>query len=452
MWIKIPLSLVIFLSILGRTQAQSDSLFAAQKDEMDRRMRILTKMMRQDPKAARDSLAKVYLANQKKSSKKRIKGYRANPAIEELLEIDLSNGDFNQIPSFVFDAKNLEILILNNNEITKLPKELAALQKLDRIYWERNELNKKKIKLPKLPQVTKLDLSGNGLMKLPKLKRFSGLKELILQKNDFENMPIRRLRKQRMIREVDLSENPMILDKRKYGKLDWLPVLKLNKCELDSVHPSFYQLVGLEELQLQINKLESLPEGISNFSKMTKLSFYKNRLKTLPSDFYKMKNLEVIDLYYNQLEVIPPEIGNMESLNILYLSFNKVYSLSEEIGKLQKLEQLYLHHNRFSELPLTLRNLSSLKTLHVNNNYLVEFPSQVLKLPNLEDLDISNTDISSIPKEMESMNLSEFFYRELDINYNNITNSHIQPMILRMQEKGVTANPRIKVEAVQENQ
>lgn len=449
MRIKVLLTLAISCVIFSHLLAQSDSTIARQKDEMDRRMRILIKMMREDPKAARDSLAKARLARQKNSSKKRIEGYLTSGNLEELKELDLSNGDFTEVPAFVFEAKNLEVLILNDNRVEKLPKELQQLSKLDRIYWERNELGKKRFKIPKLPGVTKLDLSGNALRKLPKLKRLDGLKELVLQENEFESIPTWKLRKARTIKEVDLSSNPMTLGKEKYHRLDWLPVLKLNKCGLDSIHPSFYRLTGLEELQLQVNKLTSVPEGVSSMSKLTKLSFYKNELTSLPADLFEMQDLEVIDLYYNQLQIIPDDIGKMKSLSILYLSFNKLYSLSEEVGELDKLEELYLHHNRFSDLPLSLKKLSSLKTLHVNENYLTEFPSQILSLEALRDLDISNTDITSIPASLESMSLAEFYYRELDINYNNITNAYIQPMIVRMQEKGVTVSPRIRAEVVE---
>lgn len=64
-------------------------------------------------------------------------------------------------------------------------------------------------------------------------------------------------------------------------------------------------------------------------------------------------------------------------------------------------------------------------------------------MKNLKDFDISNTDIQTIPPELEAMNLADFHFKELDINYHNIDNAHIQPMIGRMLEKGINVSPRL---------
>jgi len=426
-----------------------DSIAKARKGVYEaqvKRLKEYERLRKKDPKRFADSLNQLRKQKLYDQALIRISDYKTTNDLIKLKELDLSGARLERIPDFVFEAIKLEVLVLDDNIITELPARLAQLKNLKRIYWRDNRLGNQKIDIPKLRGIEKLDLSGNDLSKLPKIHKIRGIEELVLKRNDFDKIPLWKLRKLKELKELEISRNPLTLDRRWYWLLNNLLILKINQCELNGLHPSFYKMKALNELHLQVNQFDSLPTGISRMKNLTKLSLYKNSLDQLPSDFFDLRNLQVVDLYYNELEVIPADIAQLDSLKVLYLSFNKLYDVPNEIGGLTHLEELYIHHNRISEIPITIGDLDHLRVLHFQNNYVPEFPSQILTMSSLEDLNISATEIKEIPLELEKMDLKTFFWKELEINVNDPDNTAFVKMIQRMTETEMVINPRMNLE------
>ncbi len=419
-------------------------------EERLKRFEKVNRLREKDPKRFMDSINRIKDERLYGEAIERIEFYKNNPDLSLLKEIDLSNARITSIPSFVYKVDSLEVLVLDNNSISELPKELGQFEKLKRVYWRNNQLDQeKRIKINKIGRLEKLDLSGNALRKLPKVHRINSINELILEKNNFSTISLWRLRKIKGLKELELSQNPVEMKKRWYGLISHLEVLKLNKCRLQTLDPSLFKISGLKELQVQVNEIENIPEGISGLTHLTKVSFYKNRLKSLPNDFYDLKQLRVLDLYYNELTIIPDDIARLQNLRILYLSFNRIYDLSSAVGNLEKLSQLYIHHNRLSEMPVSIERLDSLSTFHFQENYINEFPHFILNMKQIKDLDISFNDIKEIPLEIETLDLKSFYWRGLEINFNDPDNYPLGELIQRLDENGVIVSPKINMKEFQ---
>ncbi len=430
-----------------------DSIAMARRKEYEealKRMEENRRRREEDPQGYADSIARVKEQRAFTRAVKRIEDYR-DQNLNEILELDLTGARLKEIPAWIYDAEKLEVLVLDQNQISGLPNELSRFKNLKRIYWRNNGLVHNGLKIPKLEGIEKIDLSDNAFTKLPKVHRLKGLEELILEGNQLTKIPTWRGRRLKDLKELDISRNPIQLDKRWYGMLDHIEILKLNKCELTAIDPSIYKMTGLHELQIQVNNLENIPEGISAFQKLTKLSFYKNNLNQLPTDFYQLSQLTVVDFYYNDFEKIPSEIGKLTNLEILYLSFNKLYDLPKEIGKLTKLRELYIHHNRLSEIPEDISNLGSLRVLHFQENYIPEFPVPILSMESLKDLDISNTDIRRIPKGITKLPLRNFYWRNLEINLNSPDNEESRKSIMELMNKGTNVVPKVSMQEISSN-
>ncbi|XVF78195.1 hypothetical protein PTKIN_Ptkin14bG0110500 [Pterospermum kingtungense] len=101
-----------------------------------------------------------------------------------------------------------------------------------------------------------------------------------------------------------------------------LKTLLLSRCYIVSIPEDFFeQMHGLKILDLSYNRIESLPNSISNLEALTTLLLHEcGRLEEVPS-FSKLKTLKKLDLEGTKIKDIP---DGMESLvNLKYLNLNR---------------------------------------------------------------------------------------------------------------------------------
>ncbi len=433
----------------------SDSVFYRQEQlmrmkEMER-VRQLRKRFKDDMKAFRDSLNAIRRVEAEREAQNRLKRYLNNDRIDTLKTIDLSYAKLEAFPDFVLEASDLEVLRIDGNEFHKIPRKTKKLKNLRKIYWSENFF-KRNPRFSKNETVKELIFKGNEFQRIPNFRKMGSLNKLDLSDNDLKSIPLKQLRRNSHLKELILKDNPLVLGEDKYHLISFLKILKVNKCGIVDIHPSFYKIEGLQELQLQENFLKELPDGISALSKLSKLSLYKNKIENLPQDLFDLPNLIVIDLYYNELERIPTNIVKAKNLEVLFLAHNKIYDVPDEIGELVELRELYLHHNRISWIPTSFDNLVGLRVFRINHNYLSEFPDQILSMKKLRDLDLEENDIESIPPNIEELDeLNLFTFDGNNINFDLAENQELARSIIRMTEKGVTCKPSISQEYIDEN-
>jgi Leucine-rich repeat (LRR) protein len=445
----VPLMLLFLLPALGQ-----ESVGKTTEQEEKARMELQKKreaMMRayeRDPKRFMDSVRRVREADMHEEALKGIERYASNSSIDTIKVLDLSYGLLDKLPDFVFEATSVEKLILNGNKISKLPWKLRKLERLTTVEWN-NNIVEKRMKVSWLPTLEKLSMVGNEQEKMPAVSRLKNLKYLDFSSNDLEAFPVAVLSKCDSLKEVVIKENPLEIGESNYEKLASIQVLKLNKCGIDSIHASFYDIPNLRELQLQENDIKRLPEGISKLKNLSKVSFYKCQLEGLPKDFFKLPNLVIADLYYNQLKVIPNSIDKAQKIEVLFLSHNQIYEVPEEIGELPQLVELYLHNNKLSYLPQSLSQLRNLRVLRVNNNLFQEFPDQILSLANLTDLDLDDNLLDAIPVEIRSLTqLNLFTFDGNPINFRDQRNRPFMEAVHDLQQSGTVCKPHIDMNFV----
>lgn len=190
------------------------------------------------------------------------------------MNVSLKSKGLTEIPSYVFNMKNLKELSLADNHIRSIPgRELAKLQKLE-----------------------SLDLEGNELVSLP--KSIGTLKNLIM---------------------LDVTENNLTSLPASIGNLKKLDDLLLHDNKLTSLPESIGKLENLNVLFLYGNRLSSLPESIGKLKKVHYLYLSNNRLTTLPESIGNLKNLVDLRLDGNTLTSLPESFKKLSpSLKILY--------------------------------------------------------------------------------------------------------------------------------------
>lgn len=98
------------------------------------------------------------------------------------------------------------------------------------------------------------------------------------------------------------------------------------------------QLVKLETLLANNNRLTHLPGTLSNLRSLRDVSLASNQLKSFPTQLCALKNLSSLDLSHNQITEIPPEVKGLGvvELNcnrnqvITNITLYKLYSLLRE--------------------------------------------------------------------------------------------------------------------------
>jgi internalin A len=438
--------LVLFSHVLlGQSPAEK----LQQEEQKDReallrKREAMIKAFESNPERYRDSVRMVRFRASQAEAQKRIARYASNGRKDTVRVLDLSFGDLSEIPAFVYEHSSLERLILENNRITKLPGKLRKLKRLSDVRLNENT-GDGKLKIGWGLPVEHLEVTTGALTKVPAIKRMKDLKYLDLSGNSLTTFPLNQLKASKNLREVLLKENPLgALDEMRFDKWEAVEILKMNKCEISDIDPSFYRVPNLKELQLQENPLNVLPEGISQMQSLEKLSFYKCQLDRLPDDFFNIPKLVIADLYYNELKSLPKSLGNAENIEVLFLSHNQLIEVPEEIGELSTLTQLYLHNNKISYLPESLARLTELRVLRVNNNLLMQFPSQITFLTELTDLDVDNNLIEKVPDAIGNLQkLNLFTFDGNPINFNDPSNKSFMEQVSEMEKNGTICKPSI---------
>ena len=114
----------------------------------------------------------------------------------------------------------------------------------------------------------------------------------------------------------------------------------VNRRNLPAVPDSFNQIKDVEEKQLHGSGIRVVPECINRLTGCTYLNLSHcklNRDDSFPDTFWQLTGLERLNLYGNNLTSIPSGIGQLSSLTYLDLSSNNLVSLPDEIYQLTNL-------------------------------------------------------------------------------------------------------------------
>ncbi|MBA3957245.1 MAG: leucine-rich repeat domain-containing protein [Parachlamydiaceae bacterium] len=184
------------------------------------------------------------------------------------------------------------------------------------------------------------------------------------------------------------SANHFELNNTHFRKLTKLSHLILTSGKLTKFPELIFQIPTLAALNLEKNKLSSLPEGLSQLP-LRVLNLSDNELTSLPTDFSKLKLTE-LNLMMNRLTDVT-QLCSITQLRSLALSANHsrnagYLTLPLQIGELTNLENLTISFLKLTSLPSSLDRLIRLRFIDISQNALTHIPEVLGRLPALSML------------------------------------------------------------------
>ena len=168
-------------------------------------------------------------------------------------------------------------------------------------------------------------------------------------------------------RLVDNKRKLLIINEQ----LNWSIDLIDGNAEIDVIE-AFWQLIT------------KIPVDLNKFTNLKKLSFNHCRLGSLPESISNLTRLEELWLDGNQLYQFPPQIVDLTNLVKLDLTSNEISAIPESISQLTQLKLLWLADNCLTSLPYDIGKLTNLTSLGISNNQIIMLPSSFAALiPNL---------------------------------------------------------------------
>ena len=124
--------------------------------------------------------------------------------------------------------------------------------------------------------------------------------------------------------------------------------LHLNRKKYSEIPQEIFLLSNLNDLQLDRNKIKTLPTKINELPFLQRLSVNENVVDSIPPAIFTLKNLRVLELVDNYISTLPDEIEKLQELRILALWDNPIDYYPNALGSLKNLTHLDFLHNQMS--------------------------------------------------------------------------------------------------------
>jgi Leucine-rich repeat (LRR) protein len=264
-----------------------------------------------------------------------------------------------EIPDYIDILMNLESLGLCHNSIKHLNPAIYNLKNLRELDLEKNCIEVLSDGISKLKNLEILNLCGNNLKVLQtEIYELENLQQLSLSKNNLKNLPIG-IFKLKNLKRLNLQEN--YLEKLPDDICDVLSLehLCIRKNSI-FVLPEyiFIKLINLKDVDLSLNPIIKIPNGISTLEKLFQYNFYGLNPDAYPDDFIdfnftticffssipKIRNEELFVITNNDHNVVlnlPVTLKNMIVIKVTdFILTNLPVTLSKIVLMDTKKEQL----------------------------------------------------------------------------------------------------------------
>eukprot|EP00058_Branchiostoma_floridae_P022554 XP_002608044.1 hypothetical protein BRAFLDRAFT_74993 [Branchiostoma floridae] len=347
-------------------------------------------------------------------------------SLEEQWQLSLWDKGLERVPSELTQLAELHVLDLGGNNLKELPSGFSHyLTNLGVLDLKKNNFASFPEQILDLASVTELDLSYNKLKSVPQeINQLQRLQKFFLSQNYIQVLP-QGICELFLLEELDISYNYLTYLPVKFGQLKRLRTLDLDHNKIPYIPQQVFELrelvefdfshntaisgplpcnvaflTNLQVLWLSSNGLTLLPNCIKDLVLLEELILDNNKLHNLPCDFEHLQRVKVLNLGFNCYEIFPHAVLALNRVEELFLSRNKLSHIPEEIGLLEHLRVLWLDHNNVESIPDSITKLVNMEELSVQGNRLKCLPEGFGKLSNLDCLDVRENPLLQPPLDV----------------------------------------------------
>lgn len=333
---------------------------------------------------------------------------------ENLVELQISNGDLEDIPEKVFDnCTSLESIDFTGNKLSKAKTGSfpGILKKLN-LANNKIEMDNQKSTIfadnQNLKDLTHLDLSGNGIETLSNsVLPTKNLIHLDLSNNKLEEISETYFNENVNLEILNLQNNQLTsISNTIFEKLENLKELRIGSNNINSIHTSAFQNNKLmEHLDMSSNEIVLLNANLlKNLTALKVLNLQDTKLNTsnlepLKTILLALTNLEELDISRNVIGPIDGLFTKNDKLLKLNINSMELTEFKEDIfSALTKLQTLNFDENKISEFPDKIfEKTTEITTISARGNKLVKLKASTFeKMENLITLDFTGNKIDAI--------------------------------------------------------
>ncbi|VDP97327.1 unnamed protein product [Trichobilharzia regenti] len=274
------------------------------------------------------------------------------------------------LPEEIGCLKYLIILRLNNNRLSSVSRSFSNLTGLLLLQLDGNCFDHIPSQLFSCTSLLELSLAHNKIEgNLPsRISSLVALRTLNLACNKISDFPVE-LEQLQSLEYLNVSDNPVKNFSLPLGKLNRIQEFSASGCGLAFVPEDLGLCSNLIILDLSENKIERLANESLSFPQLTSLCLAYNIISSLPVSICDLKNLVVLELQFNRLNSLPDEFGEFScTLRQLDLGHNVFEVIPISVFHIKsRLSYLCLDSNPISEVPDEIGNLKELTHLSVSD-------------------------------------------------------------------------------------
>lgn len=217
-----------------------------------------------------------------------------------------------------------------------------------------------------------IDLTGRGLLTIPIAlhRHATSIVVLNLSKNPHIDIPLDFIAACPVLRDLRLSHAAMKQVPSRVKHISTLHELDISCNRMVTLDEAdLHRIPGLRNVQVQNNRLATLPSSFSEMKALKFLNISNNKFDTIPAVLWKITSLVELDLSFNTVSVFPPELGGLVNLERLVIMGNRIGALPQEISKMKHLKELDIRRNAITDIS-PLFKCPALEVLRAENNLL----------------------------------------------------------------------------------